>query len=176
LTAANIIGGTVKGNIESSGGYCAMIWLRHGAEVKGKVVHRSAGNVGFLDVVGDTHPGSKVRGDVKLRSGSCSPRASLRTTGSAEASCAVVASRRSVPAAGPTGTATAMSTGRSADAICARQIEGQGDDCPVMWHAQSGSSGAVPGATGLLITKQSGAFAPGREEHSRSLAADISRP
>ena len=69
LTAVNVIGGEIKGNIRSSGGYSAMIWLRHGSIVDGNVLNGAAGNLGFLDIEGGYHPGSTVHGNVLLKSG-----------------------------------------------------------------------------------------------------------
>jgi hypothetical protein len=70
LTAANLIGGSVLGNIKSSGGRCAMVWLRDGSVVDGNVIYRAAGNLGFLDVPGALeHPGATVRGNVILKGG-----------------------------------------------------------------------------------------------------------
>lgn len=70
LTAANLIGGTVLGNVKSSGGRCAMVWLRDGSKVDGNVIHRAGGNLGFLDAPGATeHPGATVTGNVILRGG-----------------------------------------------------------------------------------------------------------
>ena len=45
--AINVMGGTIKGNVRSSGGPCVMIWLNDGALVEGDVIHDSLGNVGF---------------------------------------------------------------------------------------------------------------------------------
>lgn len=70
LTAANLVGGTVLGNVKSSGGRCAMVWLRDGSTVDGNVIHRAGGNLGFLDAPGATeHPGATVTGNVILRGG-----------------------------------------------------------------------------------------------------------
>lgn len=70
LTAANLIGGTVLGNVKSSGGRCAMVWLRDGSTVDGNVIHGAGGNLGFLDAPGATeHPGATVTGNVILRGG-----------------------------------------------------------------------------------------------------------
>lgn len=70
LTAVNVIGGTVEGNLESSGGRCAMLWLRDGAVVAGNVRHNSGGNLGFLDVPGDSTPtGSTVLGSATVGAG-----------------------------------------------------------------------------------------------------------
>lgn len=70
LTAAQIIGGTVEGNLNSSGGFCAMVWLRDGTTVEGNLTHGSDGNLGFLDVGGDSDPsGSTVAGNVRLIGG-----------------------------------------------------------------------------------------------------------
>jgi len=70
LTAANLIGGTVLGNVKSSGGRCAMVWLRDGSTIDGNVIHGAGGNLGFLDAPGATeHPGATVKGNVILRAG-----------------------------------------------------------------------------------------------------------
>lgn len=70
LTAANLIGGTVLGNIKSSGRRCAMVWLRDGSTVDGNVIHGAGGNLGFLDTPEATeHPGATVTGNVILRGG-----------------------------------------------------------------------------------------------------------
>lgn len=70
LTAAQIIGGAVNGNLTSSGGYCTMVWLRDGVSIEGNLTHGSAGNLGFLDVGGDPEPaGSFVAGNVRLNGG-----------------------------------------------------------------------------------------------------------
>lgn len=70
LTAANLIGGSVVGNVKSSRGRCAMVWLRDGSTVGGNVIYRAAGNLGFLDAPGALkHPGATVRGNVILKGG-----------------------------------------------------------------------------------------------------------
>lgn len=70
FTAANVVGGTIEGNVKAAGGLCAMVWLREGAEVHGNVVYRARGNLGFLDAPGATEQeGSTVHGNVILRGG-----------------------------------------------------------------------------------------------------------
>ncbi len=70
LTAVNVVGGRVLGNITADGRRCAMVWLREGAEVGGNVIYRAQGNLGFLDAPGSAHhEGSTVHGNVILRGG-----------------------------------------------------------------------------------------------------------
>lgn len=62
FTAVNVVGGTVDGNVQTSGGACVMLWLRDGAAVGGNLVHRSGGNLGFLGAT----TGATVDGNVIL--------------------------------------------------------------------------------------------------------------
>jgi hypothetical protein len=65
VTAINVVGGRVNGNVLSYGATCVMIWLRDGAAVDGNVIHRSDGNLGFL---GNTS-GATVTGAAILQDG-----------------------------------------------------------------------------------------------------------
>lgn len=70
LTAANVVGGSILGNLRAHGGRCAMAWLREGADVGGNVIYRAGGNLGFLDAPGVAqHEGSTVHGNVILKGG-----------------------------------------------------------------------------------------------------------
>ncbi len=70
LTAVNVIGGTIDGNVLSFGRRCAMVWLRERATVAGNVTHFAGGNLGFLDAPGfAVHAGSTVHGNVILGNG-----------------------------------------------------------------------------------------------------------
>lgn len=67
VTAINVVGGTVEGNVTSSGGDCVMIWLRDGARVTGNAIHRSEGNLGFLgNASGSTLEGNAILHDGHL--------------------------------------------------------------------------------------------------------------
>lgn len=65
LTAINVVGGTVEGDIHAEGRRCVMVWLRDGAHVQGNILYEAKGNLGFLgeDV------GASVEGDVVSRGG-----------------------------------------------------------------------------------------------------------
>lgn len=65
ITAVDIAGGTIRGNVLASGRECVMVFLEDGARVDGDVVYRARGNLGFL---GD-HVGAVVGGDVRLMGG-----------------------------------------------------------------------------------------------------------
>jgi hypothetical protein len=58
-------GGRIDGRIEAAGRQCVMVWLYDRGLVRGGIVYRAAGNLGFL---GD-HSGARVRGDVLLKNG-----------------------------------------------------------------------------------------------------------
>ncbi len=58
-------GGRIDGSVRAAGKQCVMVWLFDRGLVKGGIVYRAAGNLGFL---GD-HRGTRVRGNVLLKSG-----------------------------------------------------------------------------------------------------------
>lgn len=70
FTAVELAGGTIQGNVLSTGNRCAMVWLRDGtwiggsgaSTVEGNVVVGAPGNLGFL---GDG-PGARVEGNAIL--------------------------------------------------------------------------------------------------------------
>lgn len=65
LTAVDIVGGTVEGNIVALGSACVMVFLEDGARVGGDVIYRAAGNLGFLGKA----QGAWVGGSVVLEGG-----------------------------------------------------------------------------------------------------------
>jgi hypothetical protein len=65
ITAVDVLGGTVGGDIVAHGGACVMVFLEDGAKVEGDVVFRATGNLGFL---GDTE-GAWIGGDLLLEAG-----------------------------------------------------------------------------------------------------------
>jgi len=65
MTAADVLGGTVEGDIVALGGACVMVFLEDGARVAGDVVYRAGGNLGFL---GDAE-GAWVGGSLLLEGG-----------------------------------------------------------------------------------------------------------
>lgn len=65
FVALSLEGGTIDGRVVTVGKRCVMAWLYDGALVKGDVVYKAAGNLGFL---GD-RSGAKVRGDVLVQGG-----------------------------------------------------------------------------------------------------------
>jgi hypothetical protein len=74
LTAINVVGGRIEGNVRAAGGPCAMVWLRDGAEVAGDVIFQAGGNLGFLgDAAGATVHGNVLLGDGFLWSTGASP-------------------------------------------------------------------------------------------------------
>jgi hypothetical protein len=58
-------GGTIDGSVRAAGKQCVMVWLFDRGLVKGGIVYRAAGNLGFL---GDER-GAQVRGNVLLKGG-----------------------------------------------------------------------------------------------------------
>lgn len=48
ITAVDVLGGTVEGDLVALGGDCVMVFLDDGARVGGDVVYRADGNLGFL--------------------------------------------------------------------------------------------------------------------------------
>jgi hypothetical protein len=58
-------GGRIDGSVRAAGKQCVMVWLFDRGLVKGGIVYRAAGNLGFL---GD-HRGARVRGNVLVKSG-----------------------------------------------------------------------------------------------------------
>jgi hypothetical protein len=65
ITAADVLGGTVQGDIVALGGACVMVFLEDGARVEGNIVYRADGNLGFL---GDGE-GAWVGGSLLLQGG-----------------------------------------------------------------------------------------------------------
>jgi hypothetical protein len=65
ITAADVLGGTVEGDVVALGGACVMVFLEDGAWVGGDVVYRADGNLGFL---GDAQ-GARVDGSLLLQGG-----------------------------------------------------------------------------------------------------------
>lgn len=71
FTALELAGGTVEGNVHSTGNRCAMIWLRDGtwvggdeaSTVQGNVIVEAPGNLGFLG----NGPGAIVEGNAILQ-------------------------------------------------------------------------------------------------------------
>jgi hypothetical protein len=63
--ALSLKGGRIDGRIEAAGRSCVMVWLFDRGVVRGGIVYRAAGNLGFL---GD-HGGARVRGNVLLKNG-----------------------------------------------------------------------------------------------------------
>lgn len=58
-------GGRIDGYVRAAGRPCVMVWLFDRGLVKGGIIYRAAGNLGFL---GD-YRGARVRGNVLLKSG-----------------------------------------------------------------------------------------------------------
>ena len=65
LTAINVIGGTIEGDIRAEGRRCVMVWLRDGSRVEGSIVYQARGNLGFLG----KDDGATVTGDVRVGTG-----------------------------------------------------------------------------------------------------------
>jgi hypothetical protein len=65
ITAVDIVGGTIEGDIVAIGGACVMVFLEDGARVAGDVVYGASGNLGFL---GEAQ-GAWVSGSVFLEGG-----------------------------------------------------------------------------------------------------------
>ncbi len=63
--ALSLKGGRIDGSVRAAGRQCVMVWLFDRGLVKGGIVYRARGNLGFL---GD-HRGARVRGNVLLKSG-----------------------------------------------------------------------------------------------------------
>jgi hypothetical protein len=63
--ALAVKGGRIDGDVRAAGRQCVMVWLFDRGLVKGGIIYRAAGNLGFL---GD-YRGARVRGNVLLRSG-----------------------------------------------------------------------------------------------------------
>ncbi len=178
LTAVNVIGGTVEGSITSFGGLCAMIWLRHGATVDGNVTHGAAGNLGFLDIPGEVHPGSVVHGNVVVKSGKLFA-SSVAADNRVDRHITCV---RGVPSSGTGNAADWDGDGDSDGTIgghyrCPPSAESGAKKvtrAPVVWHAQSGNSGAVSKARARLVTTSWGAtFSVRAAELSRKHAYTV---
>lgn len=65
ITAVDVVGGTVEGDIVALGGTCVMVFLEDGARINGDVIYRASGNLGFL---GDGE-GASIHGSVLLAGG-----------------------------------------------------------------------------------------------------------
>jgi hypothetical protein len=65
ITAVDVVGGTVEGDIVALGGACVMVFLEDGARVAGDVVYQASGNLGFLG----NADGAWVGGSVLLQGG-----------------------------------------------------------------------------------------------------------
>jgi hypothetical protein len=63
--ALSLKGGRIDGSVRAAGKPCVMVWLFDRGLVRGGIVYRAGGNLGFL---GDRR-GALVRGNVLLRSG-----------------------------------------------------------------------------------------------------------
>jgi hypothetical protein len=63
--ALAVKGGRIDGYVRAAGRHCVMVWLFDRGLVKGGIIYRAAGNLGFL---GD-YRGARVRGNVLLKSG-----------------------------------------------------------------------------------------------------------
>jgi hypothetical protein len=63
--ALSLKGGKIDGSIRAAGKQCVMVWLFDRGLVRGGIVYRARGNLGFL---GDRR-GARVRGNVLLKSG-----------------------------------------------------------------------------------------------------------
>jgi hypothetical protein len=63
--ALSLKGGRIDGSVRAVGKQCVMVWLFDRGLVKGGIVYRAAGNLGFLGDEG----GAQVRGDVLLKGG-----------------------------------------------------------------------------------------------------------
>lgn len=65
ITAVDLLGGTVEGDIAALGGTCVMVFLEDAARVGGDVVYRADGNLGFL---GEAE-GARIEGSLLLKGG-----------------------------------------------------------------------------------------------------------
>jgi hypothetical protein len=65
ITAVDVLGGTIEGDIVALGGACVMVFLEDGARVGGDVVYRANGNLGFLG----NDQGAWVGGSLLLEGG-----------------------------------------------------------------------------------------------------------
>jgi hypothetical protein len=65
LTAINVVGGTIEGDIHAEGRRCVMVWLRDGSRVEGNIDYQARGNLGFLG----NEEGATVTGDVRAETG-----------------------------------------------------------------------------------------------------------
>lgn len=65
LTAINVVGGTIEGDIHAEGRRCVMVWLRDGSRVEGNIDYRAHGNLGFLG----NEDGAAVTGSVRAANG-----------------------------------------------------------------------------------------------------------
>jgi hypothetical protein len=65
LTAINVVGGTIEGDIQAEGRRCVMVWVRDGSRVEGNIDYQARGNLGFLG----NEEGATVTGDVRAGSG-----------------------------------------------------------------------------------------------------------
>lgn len=65
ITAVDVVGGTVEGDIVALGRACVMVFLEDGARVEGDVIYRATGNLGFLGKA----EGAWVGGSVLLEGG-----------------------------------------------------------------------------------------------------------
>lgn len=65
ITAVDVLGGSVEGDIVATGSACVMVFLEDGARVEGDVIYRATGNIGFL---GEAE-GAWVGGSVVLEGG-----------------------------------------------------------------------------------------------------------
>jgi hypothetical protein len=63
--ALAVNGGRIDGSVQAAGRHCVMVWLFDRGLVKGGIIYRAAGNLGFL---GD-YRGTRIRGNVLLESG-----------------------------------------------------------------------------------------------------------
>lgn len=65
LTAVDVVGGTVEGDVQALGRRCVMVFLEDGARIEGDVIYGAGGNLGFLG----NAAGGSVGGDVLLGNG-----------------------------------------------------------------------------------------------------------
>jgi hypothetical protein len=65
FVALSLEGGTIDGRVEAAGKRCVMVWLYDRAVVRGDIVYKAGGNLGFLG----NRRGARVRGDVLLTKG-----------------------------------------------------------------------------------------------------------
>jgi hypothetical protein len=65
ITAVDVVGGIVEGDIVALGSACVMVFLEDGARVEGDVIYRATGNLGFL---GEAE-GAWVGGNVFMEGG-----------------------------------------------------------------------------------------------------------